>query len=446
MKPLLAEWKLMWRSPLVMLSFLTLLAVAAAAVVSGLVATEAQRKTIAAARALQQQEIADNAHRYDKPQGTGDAAYYTFHPTWNSPSPLAFLALGQRDVHPWLLRIRALGLQAQIHDSEAFNPELALPGRFDFAFVLIFLTPLVIVVLTHDLKSGEREAGRLSLLQSLVAREGALWRRRLQLRAAPVLAALLLPLLAGALWARAPIAATAVVVAVTIVYVAFWFGLAGCVAAISRHSSVSALRLSAAWVMLTLLLPALTNLAIQYWIPIGHGVELTLKQREIVHRAWDIPKQETIDRFVEKYPQWQGRFAVKPEFQWDWYFVMHRVGDDAVAEAVALHRQTLLRRDLWTERVSYLLPGVATQRLLERIAGTDLTAHLQFVDAVAAFHDQLLQTLLPRLITEQPFKPGDFDALPTFHEPKSGTAIEPATAIMLALLALLALLAAHRAL
>ena len=81
------------------------------------------------------------------------------------------------------MRVRALGLQAQLYDGEVFNPELTLPGRFDFAFVLVYLAPLFLIALLHDLLSGEREAGRLKLLLVLQKRGGAIWQRRALLRA-----------------------------------------------------------------------------------------------------------------------------------------------------------------------------------------------------------------------------------------------------------------------
>ena len=55
------------------------------------------------------------------------------------------------------LRVRALGLEAQPYESENYNPELALPGRFDWLFTLTYLTPLLVIVPLHDLKSGERK-------------------------------------------------------------------------------------------------------------------------------------------------------------------------------------------------------------------------------------------------------------------------------------------------
>lgn len=86
-----------------------------------------------------------------------------------------------------MLRVRALALHAQFHESEVFNPELALAGRFDLAFVLVYLVPLFLIALLYDQVSSERQAGRW------------LWRRA-GLRASLVVACLAVPLLPGT-WA-----------------------------------------------------------------------------------------------------------------------------------------------------------------------------------------------------------------------------------------------------
>jgi len=90
--------------------------------------------------------------------------------------------------------VRALGLEAQIYDGDTFNPELVLPGRFEFAFVLVFLAPLFVIALFHDLVSGEREGGRERTLEALPFGGARLWQRRTVLRFALVWAALGLPL------------------------------------------------------------------------------------------------------------------------------------------------------------------------------------------------------------------------------------------------------------
>ena len=267
------ELQLLWRSPLVVAALIFLVLLSASAVWLGCAEVVTQRQTIVRTQALQQQEIIENAGQYDKPEGAGDAAYYTFHATWDEPSALAFIVLGQRDIQPWVLRVRALGLQSQLHDSEALNPELALLGRYDFAFVLIYLVPLIVIALLHDLVSGEREAGRLALLQSMPASIDGIWRRRAALRYLLVLLALLLPLCVGALAMNAFSVWLLPVVVVAALYAAFWFGLCLLFGAHSASSSANAVRLFGCWIFLTLFLPALANLAIARAIPIGQGIE-----------------------------------------------------------------------------------------------------------------------------------------------------------------------------
>ena len=153
------EIRLLLRARLALTALILLGALSIASIVAGMAEISRQRAAIAAIAAPQTQDIAAIAAWVDKSKDAGSAAYYSFHPTWDAPSPLAFAAIGMRDVSPYILRVRALGLEAQIYDGDIFNPELALPGRFDFAFVLIFLTPLFVIALFHDLVSGEREAG-----------------------------------------------------------------------------------------------------------------------------------------------------------------------------------------------------------------------------------------------------------------------------------------------
>lgn len=136
--------------------------------------------------------------------------------------------------------MRLLGLQAQLYETETINPELALPGPFDFAFVLIYLAPPAVIVLMHDLVSGEREAGRLRVLSALPATPDVLWLQRARLRLVLVLLALLAPFLSGAVIAQAPVAGVAALGLVGVLYVAFWTGLGLLVGAWGRRSAFNA--------------------------------------------------------------------------------------------------------------------------------------------------------------------------------------------------------------
>lgn len=432
-----AELRLITRSRVAMFSLVLLFLVSALSIWAGFANVARQNATIARAAAAQVEDRAAVAAEYGKPDGdAGYAAYYTFLPTADHPPALAFAALGQRDVQPSVLRIRALGLQQQLYESETVNAELAVPGVFDFAFVLIYLTPLVVIALMHDLVSGEREAWRFTLLRSLPGAGAALWRRRAGLRYLLVLIALLVPFIVGAVLAAAPAWPAFGMAATAAVYAAFWFALSLLIGARIASSTTSAAALLGCWVALTLLLPTLANAAIARGVPVGKGIDLTLAQREIVHNGWDIPPRATFRRFFVHHPEWQGREAFEGRFHWKWYYAIHQVGDEAVAPQVAAYRASLVARERWTERAGWILPGVAAQVLLHRLADTDLAAQFAYQDSIAAFHARLRHFYYPYLFDDQPFTLADFGRLPGYRA-RASTASWPA-APMIALIGIAA--------
>ena len=416
MSSLAFELKLILRSRLTLAALLLLLALSAVAVWSGLHEVERQRQTIARVQPLGEQDVASVAKRYpDSPDG-GQPAYYTFYTTWDAPSDAAFMALGLRDVAPYVMRVRALGLQAQLHEGETFNPELALAGRFDYAFVLIYLAPLFVIALLHDLVSGERQSGRLRLLLSLPGGAG-LWYRRVGLRALAIFACLALPLLGAALAAGMPPAGLALALAVTAAYLAFWTGLSVLVGTRGWHSVANATALMGSWAVLTLVLPALANVALTRAIPVHQGVELMLAQRQAVHGAWEVPRDQTMRRFLAGHPEWRDTAPLPARFHYKWYFAFHQLGDESVAAQAEAYRAGLAARQEWTRRLGWVLPGGGAQALLHRLAGTDLPAQLAYQDRIADFHREIRTFYYGYLFKDRPFGQADYAKRPVFAPP-----------------------------
>lgn len=410
------EFRLFSRSRLAVVSILLLGLLAAASIIAGMAEIERQRAVIAALGPQQEADIAAVAKAVDKTKDAGSAAYYSFHLTWHAPSDLAFAAIGLRDVAPYTLRVRALGLEAQLYDGEIYNPELALPGRFDFAFVLVYLAPLFVIALFHDLISGEREAGRLTMLRALPGARWQPWLQRGALRFGLLFAALALPFLIGAAISGATPGAIIAVLGLTAAYLAFWVAVCAIVARLGGSSVTNAATLAAAWLVLTLVLPALAHVAINRIVPVSQGVELTLAQRDAVHQAWDIPKQVTMDRFYVSHPEWKNSPPLTEKFHWKWYYAFHQVGDEQVAEQAAAYRRGLLARDQWTRRAGWLLPSVGVQVAMTRLAQTDLPSHLAYQDRIRAFHAALRHFYYAYLFTDQPFGLEDFGKAPRFSE------------------------------
>lgn len=414
------ELRLLLRQRLSAFALLLLALLAAAALATGMAEVSRQRAAIAAIPAAQAEDIGAVANFVDQTSDAGSAAYYSFHPTWDAPAPLAFAALGMRDVAPYMLRVRALGLEAQIHDGDTFNPEVALPGRFDFAFVLVFLAPLFVIALFHDLQSGEREAGRQRTLDALPRGGAALWRRRTGLRLALLWAALALPFAAAALVEGVTPGVILLVSGVILAYLLFWIALAALVGRLRWSSVANAATLAAAWLVLVLIVPTLGHVAINRAIPVAQGAEIALAQREAVNHAWDIPRAVTMRRFYATHPRWSNAPPLGTAFHYKWYLAFHQNGDDAVAARSRGYRAALERRDRAGRAFGWLLPSVGVQALLTRLARTDLAAQLAYQDRIRAFHARLRSFYYDYVFYDRPFGAADFGRTPRFDDRAGG--------------------------
>lgn len=410
------EARLLLRQRLTVIALALLAALTIAALVAGMAEIARQRSAIAAIPAAQAEDIGAIAAWVDKEKDAGSAGYYSFHPTWDAPSPLAFAALGMRDVSPYILRVRALGLEAQLYDGDTFNPEMALPGRFDFAFLLVFLSPLFVIALCHDLTSGEREAGRWRTLAALPHGGAALERRRTLLRLALLWAVIAVPFVTAAAISGVAIGAILTILLLTATYLLFWIGLCALISRLRWSSVANAASLAALWLVLVLVLPTLGNVAINRAIPVNQGAEITLAQREAVNHAWDIPREETMRRFYANHPQWSGSTPLGTAFHYKWYFGFHQVGDESVADKVHAYRLGLEARDRTARNLGWVLPSVGVQALLSRMARTDLTAQLAYRDSIRAYHRRLREFYYSYMFNDRPFGKADFEKAPHFDQ------------------------------
>jgi ABC-2 type transport system permease protein len=410
------ELRLLLRQRLSALALVLLTLLTVAALTAGIAEVSRQRAAITAIPAAQAEDIAAIADYVDRTKDAGSAAYYSFHPTWDAPAPLAFAALGMRDVSPYILRVRALGLEAQIYDGDTFNPELALPGRFDFSFVLVFVAPLFVIALFHDLVSGEREAGRQRTLEALPSGGRALWRRRTGVRLGLLWVALAAPFLVAAVAEGVTAAPIMIVLVLIAAYLLFWIALAALIGRLRWSSVANAATLCAAWLVLVLVLPTLANVSINSAVPVAQGAEIALAQREAVNHAWDIPREATMQRFYAAHPQWADSAPLGPEFHYKWYLAFHQNGDAEVAERVRAYRDGLETRDAAGRALGWLLPSVGVQALLTRLAKTDLAAQLAYQDRIRAFHERLRAFYYGYLFRDQPFARADFTRAPSFAD------------------------------
>ncbi len=369
----------------------------------------------AAADTAYRDQLAYLASIYPPATEAGELLYYLAFPAPQPTSPLSALASGRTEVETASLRIRLLALEGQLYEHETLNPRLAAAGHLDLGFVLIALLPLFVIAITYDIVSGERERGIWQMARLfarprrlVAAKVGA----RMILVAGLVMSLALIGILLAGIGAdgRAGWA-----VALIALHTLFWFALCLGVAGGRRSSTTNAMILVGVWVALTFLAPAVLSLANAILHPVPEALELTVRQRQGYHEAWDLPKAATMEGFFEDYPRWSDQTVPEDEFTWAWYYAMNHRGDRAARDASRAYRDILARRDEWARRWSLLVPPLATQIALDRLSSADLGTQLAYQEAVRRYHERLKAHFQPLLFAATPIAQVDWEQVPAFE-------------------------------
>lgn len=152
------------------------------------------------------------------------------------------------------------------------NPASVVLGTFDWAFVAVYLYPLLVVALMHDVVSGDRESGTLALLSA----QPIVFRRwlgtRVAVRGAPIVAGGLLVPLVGTALVTADLSGGTVVrlglwgVSV-LAYGAAWAAFAVGVSVRARTSALSAIVTVSGWLIVVVVIPAAVVLVMPHLVP-----------------------------------------------------------------------------------------------------------------------------------------------------------------------------------
>jgi ABC-2 type transport system permease protein len=410
------EWSLLVRGWTAALGVSVIAVMGLLAIVHGREIVDRQAAVIANSPALQAEEHRAILDPQPADALAGDQLYYLFFHTVREPSPWAAVAIGQRDAQPFNLKVRILALQGQLYDAELGSPLLAALGNFDLTFVFIVLVPLLIVGLTFNIWSAERELGTWDLVRSQPVRAWRILAIKFALRALLVWSVTLLLHGAAALLLRIPIDMTWLTIAWWLtLYIAFWIGVAALVTAARHGSDTNIVILLGVWLVTVVLGPALIAVAAAVRVPLPEALELTVAQRQGYHAAWDEPQGEVMAAFYRSYPEWQSVPIPTDRYSNGWYYAMQQRGDDLARDAAQRYRQALIDRDRWAGRLSWFFPPALLQRRLSHAAGTDLAGYLRYLDSVSVYHEALKAHFFPIVFSDATVREVDWTRAPRHH-------------------------------
>ena len=340
------------------------------------------------------------------------------------PAPLAALVVGQRDLNPGFYRLTGLGLYYQLFQNELANPQKLLVGNLDLAFVLVYLLPLLIIVLSYGLLSGERESGVLPLLHVQAASVRRLLLGKLLFGFALVMG------LAGGLSgvgfavAGASPAADATGLALWLLtvgaYCAFWFALVWLLVSFNQNSAVNALTAVGLWLLLLLVVPSLLSAALAVVRPVDSSQLATLVRRTGIDNEEHEPTVRAVVRqYLRQHPRLAppGDTLFQPDLLSKGYAAYAQLNTQRQRPLVDEYLRAVAAREDLAARFSFFNPAVNTQNLLSQLAGTDLPSYLRFFNSLPAFHRQIVGFYYPHLFRNQPLALRDYAQRPVFRAP-----------------------------
>ncbi len=356
------------------------------------------QKEEAITKAITQQQKHLKIQRQYHKDDIGLLSYYLKFLFINPVQPLAGISIGQSDLNSYMQSVSILALEGQKHNTDLVNPMRQQVGNLDVGFLIVFLFPLIVITLNFNLLSDEEEKGtwKMIVIQSKSSFKFLL--TKLSIRLVFVFAVLGLLFLTSKMILGIPFTKDFfIIIAMSYLYVLFWFALCFFVILLRKSSSTNAISLLASWLLLVVFLPVTISNYITNVYPIDEAFTMEIKQRDAYHEKWDTDKKETLEKFYEHYPHLK-KYGFKTEgFSWLWYYAMQQMGDDdSKTECEGLYNK-IKKREVLSKKIAQFFPPLQLQLSMNTIGKTSLSNHIDFLSATTKFHEGVRLDIYPKI-------------------------------------------------
>ncbi len=419
------EWRILGRDRA---SAMMLVAFAVAVVI----AAAAGGRLAQGTRAAQQKAVSDHQARYEATRKALDVAAASNEPLAASdprdplwmgeegaaqlivlpPNPLGAIAVGQRSLRPQSFAVSTAAHLVSERETESaiVGPTRLLSGAFDPAFVFVVLFPLLVIALSYELLSGERERGTLAMLLSQPVSQRDLVGGKAAARAVLVCVSALVLAAIGLIVGGADLGQpnawlhAALYAAVVVSWALVWFAASVFVNARGGTSERNALVLVGGWLVFVVVLPGLVHAAIDSVVPPPSRMEL-------VHET-----REAADEMERKLAGLRGRHdrnTKTRKYASELIEVKEALAKRA-APVVEEMQVALDRRAGLLDNLRFSSPALIVQVALEDIAGSGSTRHRIFEKQVDAHHRVFQKHFFALARSGKRFAPANTPSIPGF--------------------------------
>ncbi|GAA4272444.1 DUF3526 domain-containing protein [Aquimarina gracilis] len=328
--------------------------------------------------------------------------YYVKFAYINTLNPLAGLSIGQADVNPTVKRITIKTFEAQKYDTDLVNPMNLQSGNLDLSFVIIYLFPLLVIVLTFNVVSEETEAGTWRLVAIQARSKLRFIISKLLIRLVLLYIILIILFFIAKLVLNLSLDSNFFwMLGLSMFYTLFWFTLTFFIISFKKSSGFNALLLLSVWLVLIVLLPAGINAYVSSKYPVPEALSTAIAQRDGYHVKWDTDKLATIEKFYKHYPQFKKYGYPTDGFNWLWYYAMQQMGDDDSKKQQEALNDKIKLREQTSRQIATVIPNMHLQLVFNQLAGTSMNQQMEYLEATDAFHEKLRLFFYPKIFEGQ---------------------------------------------
>ena len=338
-------------------------------------------------------------------------------PAVKRTAPLQDLAAGVTDVKPSFAAISQWrSIEQQFDRYQYQSPIGTAAGAFDMVFVIVFVMPFVLILLSYDVLADDKDRGRLDLLLAQPFTEKQLVATRLVFRSFLVLACVLASILLAALIGgqgddnRLPYILQ--FFALTLAYLLFWVGVMYWVSSWRKTSETTVVVLIGFWVLNCVVGPAILSATAQTLYPAPSRLDALNEARTVANDVYQA-KADVMKGMLMDHPDLSLDDYSLPEFIRTNYVITRSV-DEAIKPALDRFDSVQQQRLGFLKLFQYLSPAALTMQSLNQVAGTDLHSYLDYERSVRSYKMSLSEALSQPILAGRRVTVEEYDGLPKF--------------------------------
>lgn len=425
------EWKKFLRSPVQLLFLAVFLLLGGYGIFAGRQTVERQQAAIAQLQLRYDQDfdkVLAKFHPDTSALAKRDSAYagmpvmvnYWLPQVAVHPLPgLGFLSIGQRDIYPYFKRVSSHVDYLDASNAEISNPLKLFVGSLDLAFVLVYLLPLLLLGLFHNVLAEEKELGTYGLLMMQGVSRSALISGKLIFKSLLVAACVVILNLSGFALADHFSGMQALLwILVTFLYLIFWISLFYCILLLLGNSSaLTAFSMMGVWLVLVMALPAAGNAWVSLAQPVPLRTSVASYSRRVSEEIWNTDQKKLVATFLKHNANYRKYYRPENDTEsWgSWplagYYDLKERKTNAYAQSF---EAAIARRNTLSARFALFSPVSETQGLFNTIAGTSRQDHLWFEQQSRRFQKQWRDYIYSFKLPGKTMRPADFETFPVF--------------------------------